>query len=181
MLSNYSAIAAVYVGYSNGDFFLLRPIRSEGDRNKYSAPAETSFMIQSIEHVGSALQGSYIFLDSGLRELKVDPQAEYPKKYFPRQRPWFQEAVKTSNVITTPPYLFFANHRAGVTIAKQAENRQAVVTIDIELDALGKNLAEQKPTPMQGWQLLMIRGLLLLQVDRHLWWMNLDLMETRFS
>jgi len=147
MLSNYSAIAAVYVGYSSGDFFLLRPIRSEGDRSKYGAPAETSFMVQSIEHVGSALQGSYIFLDSGLRELKVDPQTEYPKKYFPRQRPWFQEAVKTSNVITTPPYLFFANRRAGITIAKQAENRQAVVAIDIELDALGKNLAEQKPTP----------------------------------
>ncbi|QWD90107.1 adenylate/guanylate cyclase domain-containing protein [Polynucleobacter sp. MWH-Braz-FAM2G] len=147
IITNYSAVAAVYVGYTNGDFFLLRPIRSENDRNKYNAPAETTFMIQSIEHVGAALQGSYIFLDSSLRELKVDPQAEYPKKYFPRQRPWFQEAVKTSNVITTPPYLFFANRRAGITIAKQAVNHQAVVAIDIELDALGKNLSEQKPTP----------------------------------
>jgi len=147
MLVNYSSTAAVYIGYANGDFFLLRPIRSEVERSKYNAPIETSFMIQSIEHVGSALQGSYIFLDSALRELKIDPQSEYAKKYFPRQRPWYLEAIKTSNVITTPPYLFFANRRAGITIAKQAENRQAVVAIDIELDVLGKNLAEQKPTP----------------------------------
>ncbi len=158
MLVNYSSTAAVYIGYANGDFFLLRPIRSEAERSKYNAPAETTFMIQSIEHVGSALQGSYIFLDSALRELKIDPQSDYAKKYFPRQRPWYQEAIKTSNVITTPPYLFFANRQAGITIAKQAENRQAVVAIDIQLDVLGKSLAEQKPTPNTEMAIVDDRG-----------------------
>ena len=139
-------VAAVYIGYDNGDFFLLRPIRSDIERNKYNAPPETQFMVQSIEHQGATLEGSYLFLDSALRLLKVDRQADYAKKYFPKQRPWYQSALQYSGTVLTPPYLFFANRKVGITIANQADNRHSVVAVDIQLDAIGTSLEEQKPT-----------------------------------
>ena len=158
VLVEKNEIAAVYIGYETGDFFLLRPIRSEVERNKYNAPPETHFMIQSIEHQGSTLGGSYLFLDSTLRVLKVDQQADYAKKYFPKQRPWYQSAVKYSGTVITPPYLFFANRKVGITIANQAQNRRAVVAVDIQLDAISKSLEEKKQTPNTKFALLDSKG-----------------------
>lgn len=154
VLADKGEIAAVYVGYESGDFFLLRPIRTDAERSKYNAPPETHFMVQSIEHQGATLEGSYLFLDSTLRLLKVDRQPDYAKKYFPRQRPWYQSAIKDSGTVITPPYLFFSNRKVGVTIANKAENSRSVVAVDIELDAIGKNLEEQKQTPNTKFALL---------------------------
>jgi adenylate cyclase len=158
-------VAAIYVGYANGDFFLLRPLHSEIERNKYNAPADTQFMVQSIEHQGNTLEGSYIFLDSALRELKVERRPEYPKRYFPVKRPWYQSAIQYSGVVITPPYLFFANQKVGITIARQSDNRRAVVATDIQMDGLSARLAEQKPT--SGSKLAMIdeRGVVIATGD----------------
>ena len=145
-LLDHDQVAAIYIGYTNGDFFLLRPLHSELERNKYNAPPETEFMVQSIEHRGDALEGSYVFIDSGLREIKVEKHPDYPKNYFPMQRPWYQSAIQYSGAIITPPYWFFVNRKVGITIAKQSDNRRAVVATDIHLDALSTILAEQKPT-----------------------------------
>jgi len=158
VLVEKNELAAVYIGYENGDFFLLRPIRSEVERNKYNAPADTHFMVQSIEHQGSTLEGSYLFLDSTLRLLKVDRQPDYAKKYFPTQRPWYQSAVKSTGTIITPPYLFFANRKVGITIANQSENRRSVVAVDIQLDAISKSLEEKKQTPNAKFALLDDKG-----------------------
>ena len=146
-LADKGEVAAIYIGYESGDFFLLRPIRSDIERNKYNAPPETQFMVQSIEHQGATLEGSYLFLDSTLRLLKVDRQADYAKKYFPKQRPWYQSAIKYSGTVVTPPYLFFANKKVGLTIASQSDNRHGVIGIDIQLDTIRKSLEEQKTSP----------------------------------
>jgi adenylate cyclase len=146
-LTDKGEVAGIYIGYESGDFFLLRPIRSDVERNKYNAPSETQFMVQSIEHKGSKLEGSYLFLDSAMRLLKVDQQPDYAKKYFPKHRPWYQSAIKYSGTVVTPPYLFFSNRKVGLTIANQADNRHSVVGVDIQLDAIGKTLEEQKISP----------------------------------
>lgn len=157
-LSENGEVAAIYVGYDNGDFFLLRPISSDVERNRYNAPSETQLMVQSIEHRGSELEGSYIFLDSSFRVLKIEGQPSYAKKYFPKERPWYQSAIKYSGTIITPPYLFFASRKVGLTIATQSESRHAVVAVDIQLDTLGKNLQEQKSTPNTKLALLDDKG-----------------------
>jgi adenylate cyclase len=145
-LDNADSFAAIYIGYENGDFFLLRPLGSPEAHTKYNAPPQTEYMIQSIEHQGQDLIGSYIFLDANLHTLKIEKQAEYPKKYFPKQRPWYQTAFNAASVIATDPYLFFASRKVGITIANKTSNQKAVVAIDIELDSLSKNLNSQKIT-----------------------------------
>jgi adenylate cyclase len=158
-------VAAIYIGYTNGDFFLLRPLNSEIDRNKYNAPPETQFMVQSIEHQGNTLEGSYVFLSSDLRVLEVEKRPEYPKRYFPVQRPWYKSATQFSGVISTPPYVFFANRKVGITIGKQSDNRRAVVAIDIQLDSLNARLEEQKPTAGSKLAILDNRGFVLAADD----------------
>jgi adenylate cyclase len=158
VLTDKNGVAAVYIGYESGEFFLLRPIRTDVERTRYSAPPDTHFMIQSIERHGTALEGSYLFLDSTLRLLKVDRQADYAKKYFPKERPWYQSAFKGSDTIVTSPYLFFANRKVGITIASRSENRRGVVAVDIQLDTIGKNLEENKHTPNTEFALLDGKG-----------------------
>ena len=164
-LVDNNQVAAIYVGYANGDFFLLRPINSEIERSKYNAPPETQFMIQSIEHQGKNLEGSYVFLASDLRELKVEKRPEYPQKYFPVQRPWYQSAIQYSGVVITPPYLFFANRKVGITIGKQSDNRRAVVATDIQLDGLSARLVEQKPTAGSKLAIMDDRGFVIAAGD----------------
>lgn len=164
-LADNNQVAAIYVGYANGDFFLLRPMNSEIERNRYNAPPETQFMVQSIEHQGKNLEGSYIFLSSDLRELKVEKRPEYPQKYFPVERPWYKSASQYSGVIITPPYLFFANRKVGITIGKQSDNRRAVVATDIQLDGLGTRLTEQKPTAGSKLAILDNRGFVIATDD----------------
>jgi adenylate cyclase len=161
--NNY--VAAIYIGYANGDFFLLRPLNSEIDRHKYNAPSETQFMVQSIEHQGNTLEGSYLFLSSDLQVLKVEKRPEYPKRYFPVQRPWYKSATQFSGVISTPPYVFFANRKVGITIGKQSDNRRAVVAVDIQLDSLSARLAEQRPTAGAKLAILDNRGFVIAADD----------------
>jgi adenylate cyclase len=140
-------LTAVYIGYEQGDFFLLRRMNSEVEKMKYHAPEETQFMAQSIELQKGNLIGSYIFLDRNLQILEVEPKLDYPRNYIPRQRPWYQEALKSGSTIITDPYVFFANRKVGITVATQANKRTAVVAADIQLDTLGSILEKQKPTP----------------------------------
>ena len=49
-LNNSSALTSLYVGYGNGDFFMVRRIWDEADGRTFDAPAQTAFMVQSIVH-----------------------------------------------------------------------------------------------------------------------------------
>ena len=48
-LNNSPALTSLYVGYGNGDFFMVRRIWNEADGKIFNAPPQTAFMIQSID------------------------------------------------------------------------------------------------------------------------------------
>ena len=62
-LNNSPALTSIYVGYANGDFFMVRRIWNDEDRNFFKAPGGTAYIVQSIEHApggssgGSAARG----------------------------------------------------------------------------------------------------------------------------
>ena len=47
-LLNSPETTSVYVGYGNGDFFMVRRISSEADRQLLNAPENTAYLVQSI-------------------------------------------------------------------------------------------------------------------------------------
>ena len=146
-LSNSAALSSLYIGYGNGDFFLVRRILGEPERQFFAAPAQTTYIVQSIEHQDGAAQGRFIFLDAALAPLRSDERRDYAQTFDPRQRDWYKAARSAQGQIKTPPYVFFSNQKVGITISNRAHKGDAVVGSDILLETLNQSLAGQKVTP----------------------------------
>ncbi|HQR59502.1 MAG TPA: GAF domain-containing protein, partial [Azonexus sp.] len=146
-LNNSSALTSLYVGYGNGDFFMVRRIWDETDGKVFDAPEKSAFMVQSIDHQGEELRGRYIFLDAQLMVLRSDDRPDYATSFDPRTRGWYKAAMSAGGQVKTPPYLFFTGQKVGTTIANRANRADAVVGADIRLETLSHTLARQKVTP----------------------------------
>jgi len=144
-LNTSVALTSIYVGYANGDFFLLRRLQNDNDRKFFKPPEKTAYIVQSIER--QAGRGRFIYLDQNLATLRSDDRPDYPASYDPRSRSWYQAARLDDGLIQTAPYLFFTNGRVGTTLAKRASNADAVVGSDILIDTLNDLLAKHKVTP----------------------------------
>jgi HD-GYP domain-containing protein (c-di-GMP phosphodiesterase class II) len=147
-LDSSVAVTSFYVGYPNGDFFLVRRLRTEAEMIRLRAPEGAEYVVQSIERRRQPARGRYLYLDADARLLRTDNRAEYPGTYDPRSRGWYRQASAASGTIVTPPYLFFFDREVGLTLAKTAARaRGVVIGADIQLRTLGASLARQKVTP----------------------------------
>jgi HD-GYP domain-containing protein (c-di-GMP phosphodiesterase class II) len=148
-LKDSEALNGLYVGYGNGDFFLLRRLLSTDDRRFFKAPDNAAYLVQSIDRpAGQPPRGRYLFFDNELQPLRQDERREYPADYDPRQRGWYQAALAAGGQIKTPPYIFFSTRQVGMTIANRASHGEAVVVgADIRLATLNHLLAGQRATP----------------------------------
>ncbi|MGA0561520.1 HD domain-containing phosphohydrolase [Ancylobacter sp. VNQ12] len=137
--------SAIYVGYTNGDFLLLRHLTSDVARRNLQAGEDAAYLLQVVEQDGPTPQASFTFLDGALR--KVGELQRPGFSFDPRQRPWFIEAMSVSEPILTRPYRFFATAESGVTIAQQLESGRGVIGIDLSLADLSSELRRMKSTP----------------------------------
>ena len=146
-LDNSAALTSIYVGYGNGDFFMLRRFYNAAEGVSFNAPPQAVYMVQSIERSGEQGRGNFIFFDAALKRLRSDDLPDYAMAYDPRTRGWYQAAQASAGQIKTPPYVFFTSQKVGTTIANRANNADAVVGADILLETLNQSLARQKVTP----------------------------------
>jgi HAMP domain-containing protein len=146
-LDSSPALSSLYVGYANGDFFLVGRIGHGAESEAARAPAGATYVVQSIEQAGGKPRGRFIYLDADLQTLRDDDRPDYAAAYDPRQRIWFTQAMASPAQIATPPYVFFSSRQVGLTLANRSGDRQAVAGADILLHSLGQTLAQQKATP----------------------------------
>jgi len=146
-LKHSPALTALYIGYANGDFFLMRRLNDAAEAAHFKAPSGCVYLIQSIERGNGHPLGRYLYLDAELQVLRDEERPEYPGSYDPRQRDWYRAAQAGSGQIKTPPYVFYANRRIGTTLAVRTAQGNGVVGADILLETLGHSLAQQKVTP----------------------------------
>src|SRR5262245_21468311 len=145
VLIRHESLSAVYVGYFNGDFFLLRPLRDEETKKTFLAPRHAAFLVQSIERRGGAPRGRLVLLDSALNTISEATPADY--NFDPRSRPWYRAALKDTELVQTDPYVFFTIRVAGETLARRAEHGRAVVGADLTLERISSALARSRATP----------------------------------
>lgn len=153
-LSDSPTLTSIFVGYGNGDFFMLRRLWHDSDRQNFAAPSDTAYIIQSIDHQGGQPRGHQIYLDEDFTTLGSEERPNYAADFDPRTRNWYQLALRSAGQIKTPPYLFFSTGQVGTTIANRAGNSGAVVGVDIQLETLSQLLARQKVTP--GTQIALV-------------------------
>lgn len=165
-LDSSPALSSLYVGYDNGDFFLVGRVGHGSASEAARVPAGANYVVQSIERVAAAPpRGRFIYLDAALQTLRDDDRPDYAAAYDPRDRIWYTEGLASPTQVKTPPYLFFSSRRVGTTLASRAGGGRSVVGADILLDTLGKSLARQKVTPGSEMVLVNAQGYVLAHED----------------
>jgi len=137
-------VAAAYVGYDDGSFFLLRPLRDASERSAFAAVENAAFLVQSVE-AGAVRErrANFIFLDRSLRELK---RRSWDASFDPRDRPWYRLATEPGKRILTDPYVFATTRAPGVTLAVRSR-ASSVGGVDLALAQISDRLAALRSFP----------------------------------
>lgn len=144
-LTDNPDLASLYLGYGNGDFFMVRPLRTSALKTLLKAPDSASFQVWSIEHDASGQTHSQsLFFDQALSPVGRQDNPDDP--YDPRSRAWYINARQQTEQITTEPYVFFSTHNVGTTLARRS-GEDAVIGADLTLDALSATLIKHVVTP----------------------------------
>lgn len=140
-------LSAVYIGYDNGDFFLVRSLPPNSPlRGSLPVPEAARYLVQSVARDETGLVASaFMFFDAELNLLHQEARPDY--LFDPRTRPWYQRARLQPNRIRTDPYLFFTTREPGITLARRARTGQAVVGADLTLGTLSATLNNGRRIP----------------------------------
>ncbi|CNK96774.1 putative chemotactic transducer-related protein [Yersinia aldovae] len=149
--NNYAS--AVYSAYINGDMFMLRRL-TDDNRLLFHAPDNAAWMVQSNRFLDSLPDKQFIYLTSQLQVISVMPRDN--DNYDPRRRDWFILASASPTLITSPIYIFKGTGEAGFTYSRQAENKQAIIGLDVSLASLSQFLVRQNLPP--GSQAIIINS-----------------------
>jgi len=138
-------LASIYVGYGDGSFFMVRPLRSEKLRQIFFAPDNAAYQVWSIDRISEQrLDSEYLFFDKQLQP--ISRRQNLKETYDPRTRPWYNDALQSTEHFTTAPYAFFSTGEIGTTLARKS-TETTVVGADLTLDDLSATLAEHRLTP----------------------------------
>ncbi|WLG97441.1 HD domain-containing phosphohydrolase [Pseudomonas sp. FP198] len=136
-------LASLYLGDSKGEFFMVRPLRTDALRAAMKAPVGALYQVWTVERAGSEslVRSQSLFYD---RDLNLLSRLQHPDEtYDPRSRGWFRSALNSHEQITTEPYVFFSTRNIGTTLARRS-GAQAVIGADLTLAALSQTLAKHK-------------------------------------
>jgi HD-GYP domain-containing protein (c-di-GMP phosphodiesterase class II) len=146
-LRSQSEMTALQVGYENGDYFIVRSLRSDRTRDLFQAPDDAAFVVDNI----AAGRGEEkrllvrLFFDDRLRE--VLRQAPEDTDYDPRVRPWYRQALETDTASATFPYYFFFLREVGTTVSYRSPGKKAVLGADVTLGQLSETVGRHVITP----------------------------------
>src|SRR5262245_23918877 len=66
VLARHRQLAAVYIGYDNGDFVLGRALRDDASKKSLRAPQHAAFLLQRIERSRGSAQPRFVLFDAAL-------------------------------------------------------------------------------------------------------------------
>jgi HD-GYP domain-containing protein (c-di-GMP phosphodiesterase class II) len=146
VLRSGPAVTGIQVGYPDGDFFILRPLRDSASREQFAAPADSMFVADHVESdAGGQRQLTRIFFSGDLQEIvRGKPEITV---YDPRLRDWYSQALAEPDLVLTRPYLFYFARKVGITLARRVGETGVVVASDITLHNLSETISRHKITP----------------------------------
>jgi len=152
-IANNPLIDAIYIGYGDGQFFLLRSLKNQAVRDRFNPPSGARMLVQSrAAGADGKLQGEYLFYSSSGQLLLRRAEPDYV--FDPRSRPWYVANHPPGWAKLSQPYVFFTTRQVGLTISLPSRSRTAVVGIDMVLDDLGAQLDQMRISP--GGQLALV-------------------------
>ncbi|CDF85535.1 metal dependent phosphohydrolase [Pseudomonas knackmussii B13] len=138
-------LSAVYIGYPNGEFLLVRALNAASVREKLKAPPKALYLVQSQTlDAQNVPQGEWRFYDDQLQLLQ---RLDMPDYHFDaRQRGWYQEASASRTTVLTQPYVFFTTGEIGLTLAQRSVDGAAVIGMDASVNDLAEEMGDLRQT-----------------------------------
>jgi hypothetical protein len=146
----YPQILSFYVGFDNGEFFMVTHIAGENAatlRTALGAPDNAAFANEIISAEPSGERTArWIFLaEDGTVVARRDP---VPADLDPRQRPWYDAAKRSDAVEQSALYIFASSGEAGFTLSRSfAGQIPGVIGADLAAKDLDGFLRDQRITP----------------------------------
>lgn len=143
-LTSNSVLSAIYAGYGNGEFFLLRTLNS-ALKQQYQVPDNAQYLLQTITLKNGNKVGEWHFYNQDLSIISSTLKSDY--RYDPRSRSWYMDAQQHQGQILTAPYLFFTTKEIGITLAMRNVQGNAVIGMDASITDLSAQLTSLRLTP----------------------------------
>ena len=136
-------LASLYLGYADGDFFMVRPLRSDALKQRFDAPDKAAYQVWSIDRSDTGIAADYLFYDGSLN--LISRRQRLKEDFDPRSRSWYRSARADGGQITTAPYVFFSTQEVGTTLARRT-GLTSVLAADLTLADLSATLAQHQVT-----------------------------------
>jgi len=154
----------IYAGYADGDFFIVRQLRTPDELEYYSAPADAAYMVTSREIDSTGGQTRVrMFYDADL--VWLERRRLEGSDFDARTRPWYLMAAEKGERVLTEPYLFHGLNVAGLTISRRFELGGGVVAADVTLGQLSQTLTGFEITPSSKLVLIDHQGRIIAHSD----------------
>jgi adenylate cyclase len=150
VLRVYPQILSLYVGFDNGEFFMVTHIAGENGaklRNALHAPADAAFANEIISaDTAGERKTRWVFLgEDGTVVGRLDPA---PAEFDPRPRPWYDSAKRSEAVEQSSLYVFATSGELGVTLSRSFTGQiPGVMGADLAEIDLARFLRDQQITP----------------------------------
>lgn len=152
LLDGSPLISAVYAGYGDGSFLLLRKLPPAPERDLLKPPQGSHYLLQHIDRsrqdtgdAGTETDAFWQFYDRERVLLEHRAMPDY--QYDPRARDWHRLAGTANGTVVTLPYVFYTTQEIGVTMARQADRGETVLGLDATLKDLSGQLQDLRLTP----------------------------------
>ncbi len=148
VLRIYPQILSFYVGFDNGEFFMVTHIAGENSaalRSELHSPPDAAFAneIVSADAAGDRKTRWVFLADDGSVVGRRDGAA-----FDPRERPWYDAAKRSDAVERSDLYIFATSGEAGFTLSRSFTGEPAgVMGADLAASDLARFLRDQHITP----------------------------------
>jgi adenylate cyclase len=146
----YPQILSFYVGFENGDFFMVTHIAGENSaalRDALHAPQDAAFAneIISTDAVGNrSTRWTFLAEDGSI----VGHRNAVPAEFDPRARPWYESAKRSDVVERSDLYIFATSGEPGFTLSRSFTGQKSgVMGADLTAVDLARFLRDQRITP----------------------------------
>jgi adenylate cyclase len=149
VLSFYPQILSLYVGFDNGDFFVMTNIFGESRtrfRTALQAPDGAAFAIRIMTAASNGTRTERrIFLDD--KGAEIGRQDAGVTDFDPRQRPWYGLALHSNRVEPSDLYIYHLNNEPGFTLSRAFQAATSgVFGADLTETELTEFLSKQRIT-----------------------------------
>ncbi len=155
LLEGFPILHNIFVGYKDGDIFMVSRLNAEKFRLRVFAPEGSILMVTAAKGAPHPHVVKNLFFDKDLKLIGQNQNsASLPDAIY--QREWYAEAMQREGRIETKPLLLNGTNQAAIELIQRTRNGQAALGLSILLEDLSKELKREMHT--QGAHLVLFQS-----------------------